>query len=283
MKSPQIITFLTDFGLDGGYVAACEATIAGVCPSARVMHISHQVPAGDVAAGALVLARVASLYPKAVHLAVVDPGVGTARRPVLLSAARGDFLVGPDNGLLLDAAESLGGVAEGWDLDVRLVRGEAALPLDRVSTTFHGRDLFAPASALIASGTGPGALGSPLEIPSLVRLPAVAPQIGDDGSICAVVVEVDRFGNVALGWDPVDVFSGDGSGAEFLVGMAGDDRLEWTATAVRTYADLRSGQLGLIRDSWGQAALALNGASAAELLGAGRGMTVRPPRRPWAD
>ena len=109
MKSLHMITFLSDFGWCGGYVAACEATIARVSPSARVLHVSHEVPVGDVAAGALVLARVAPLCPEAVHLAVVDPGVGTARRPVALAAARGDLLVGPDNGLLIDAAEALGG------------------------------------------------------------------------------------------------------------------------------------------------------------------------------
>ena len=107
MKSQDTVTFLTDFGWGGGYVAACEATIVRVHPSARVLHISHEVPVGDVGTGALVLARVAPLYPVAVHLAVVDPGVGTARRPLALSASRGDWLVGPDNGLLVDA----GGVA----------------------------------------------------------------------------------------------------------------------------------------------------------------------------
>ena len=110
MKSLHNITFLSDFGWCGGYVAACEATMVRVCPQARVLHVSHEVPVGDVAAEPLVLARVAPLCPEAVHLAVVDPGVGTARRPVALATARGDLLVGPDNGLLIDAAEALGGL-----------------------------------------------------------------------------------------------------------------------------------------------------------------------------
>ena len=274
MESPQIVTFLSDFGWGGGYVAACEATIASVCPSVRVMHVSHDVPAGDVAAGALVLARVAGLCPVAIHLAVVDPGVGTARRPVLLSAARGDFLIGPDNGLLLDAAQSLGGVVEAWELDIRQVRAQAGLPLDRVSTTFHGRDLFAPGSALLASGIAPAALGRPLEIASLVHLPSMAADATADCRISAAVIEIDRFGNVALAWDLTDALLTEGLGTGFQVEVANDEQPEWTATTVRTYGDLLPGQLGLIRDSWGKAALALNGASAAEFLGVRRGMIV---------
>lgn len=274
MKSLLMITFLTDFGWCGGYVAACEATIARVNPSARVLHVSHEVPVGDVAAGALVLARVAPLCPEAVHLGVVDPGVGTARRPVALSAARGDLLVGPDNGLLIDAAEALGGLAQAWALDVERVRNRAALPMEGVSTTFHGRDLFAPASALLAAGVDPASLGRPVvDLASLVRLaPSPAQEIG--GRVSAPVIEIDRFGNVGLGLPFAELPAGEGPNAEFLVEVAGDGLPEWSARVVTTYGELFPGELGLIRDSWGQAALALNGASASEFLGVRRGVMV---------
>ncbi len=278
MKALDMITFMTDFGWCGGYVAACEATIARVRPSVRVLHVSHDVPIGDVAAGALVLARVAPLCPEAVHLAVIDPGVGTARRPIALSAARGDFLVGPDNGLLVDAAEALGGLTGAWALDVGEVRTQAGLPPDRVSTTFHGRDLFAPASALLAAGADPDSLGQPVDAASLVRPVVIAVEKTKTG-VAAPIIEVDRFGNVALALPFADLPSGE---SEYLVGVAGDGPPEWSARVARTYGDLLSGELGLIRDSWGQTALALNGASASELLGVGRGLivTLTPSLRP---
>ncbi len=273
MKSLDMITFLTDFGWCGGYVAACEATIARVSPSARVLHVSHEVPIGDVAAGALVLARVAPLCPEAVHLGVIDPGVGTTRRPVALSAARGDILVGPDNGLLIDAAEALGGLNRAWALDVERVRIRAGLPMEGVSTTFHGRDLFAPASALLAAGVDPASLGRSVDLASLVRLaPSPAQAIG--GGVSAPVIEIDRFGNVGLGLSFAELPAGQGANAEFLVEVAGDGLPEWSARMVTTYGELFPGELGLIRDSWGQAALALNGASASEFLGVRRGVTV---------
>jgi S-adenosylmethionine hydrolase len=273
MKALDKITFLSDFGWSGGYAAACEATIARISPNARVFHVSHDVPVGDVAAGALVLARVSPLYPEAVHLAVVDPGVGTSRRPLALSTARGDLLVGPDNGLLIDAGAALGGLVAGWDLDMGKIRSNAGLPPERVSTTFHGRDLFAPASALLAAGVDPLSLGSPLDLVSLVRL-APAPGQTADGRISTPVIEIDRFGNVGLGLPFADLPEGAGTETEFLVEVRGDGTPEWSARVAQTYGDLAAGELGLIRDSWGQAALALNGASAAEFLGVRRGVVV---------
>jgi S-adenosyl-L-methionine hydrolase (adenosine-forming) len=273
MKSLEIITFLTDFGWCGGYVAACEATIARVCPSARLLHVSHEVPVGDVPAGALVLARIAPLCPEAVHLAVIDPGVGTARRPIALEVARGDFLVGPDNGLLIDAAASLGGATGAWALDVERVRAQAGLSPEAISTTFHGRDLFAPASALLAAGAYPASLGRALDLASLVRLAAIPVQATDEGA-SAPVIEIDRFGNVGLGLPFAELPAGQSADARFLVEVAGDDLPEWSARVVSTYGDLFPGELGLIKDSWGQAALALNGASASELLGVRRGVIV---------
>ena len=277
----HIITFLSDFGTGGGYVAACEATMVRLCPETRVFHISHDVPVGDVAAASLVLARVAPLYPPSVHLAVVDPGVGTTRRPLALATDRGDILVGPDNGLLIAAATALGGSTAAWALDIGEVRARTGLPPESVSSTFHGRDLFSPASALFASGADPGSLGRPLDLAGLVDIAPIHAESTDEG-VSAPVIEVDRFGNVGLGVQfALMPHAGDGLGGAFVVAVAGEGAPEWTARLVQTYGDLAAGELGLIRDSWGQAALALNGASAAELLGVRRGVmvTLTPAQR----
>jgi S-adenosylmethionine hydrolase len=292
MQSPGIVTFLTDFGWAGGYVAACEATMLRILPDLRVLHISHEVPNGDVGSAALVLARVAPLGPEAVHLAVVDPGVGTFRRPLALSTARGDILVGPDNGLLLPAADALGGVVAAWALDIDAVRRRAALPVGEVSNTFHGRDVFSPAAALLATGRDPSALGTVLDPVSLARPAVPSPRRskagngveGDDLSgasdddatgEAAVVIEVDRFGNVGLDRSFAELRVPERSAPSFLVEILGEGAPEWIAGVVRTYGDLAPGELGLIRDSWGQAALTLNGASAAELLGLKIGAALR--------
>ncbi len=274
MRTLGLVTFLSDFGWSGGYVAACEATMLRISRDLRVAHISHEVPVGDVAAGALVLARVASLYPEAVHLGVVDPGVGTSRHPLALATARGDFLVGPDNGLLLPAAEELGGVSGAWALDPGTVRSRAGLPADGVSCTFHGRDVFSPAAALLATGLDPAALGKRLERGLLCRLPAIPAAVTRD-RIEAPVVEIDRFGNAGLGVALADLPGGPGIGAVVSVDVVGGDVRTWTAKVVCTYGDLAAGEIGLMRDSWGNAALTVNRASAAELLGLKPGVLVR--------
>jgi S-adenosylmethionine hydrolase len=267
----DLITFLTDFGWSGGYVAACEATLASLRPEARVMHISHEVGVGDILEGATVLARVAPLCPVAVHLAVVDPGVGTDRRPLALLSRRGDLLIGPDNGLLVPALEALGGASEAWVLDQDRVRARAGLSEDHLSFTFHGRDLFAPAAALLSSGIPAGEFSAPVRLASLV--PPSAPVAGiDRTALNAEVIEVDRFGNIGLALR-FDDFRAATSRVD--VEVLGEAVPHWSARLVRTYGELAPGELGLYRDSWGQVALALNGASAAQVLGVRRGMSIR--------
>jgi S-adenosylmethionine hydrolase len=270
MSGPDIITFLSDSGWGGGYVAVCEAMVARIRPQARVFHISHEVPVGDIAAGALTLQRIAPLYPTAVHLAIVDPGVGAGRRPLAVTTRRGDVLVGPDNGLLLAAAEALGGLDTAWLLDPLRVRARAGLPVDQVSSTFHGRDVFAPTAALLAALTDPAPFASPLDATTLVRLPPPLAETREDGAI-AQVIEVDRFGNVGLALRFADLSPQHG---HFIVEIVGEDLPEWKARVVRTYGELRPGELGVFCDSWGQVALALNSASAAQLLSVDRGMKV---------
>lgn len=274
MPASPLITFLTDYGLTGGYVAACEAVIARLAPAVRVLHAAHEVGLGDVGEGARILARVAPLGPVAVHLAVVDPGVGTSRRPLLLGTVRGDHLVGPDNGLLLPAVAALGGLRQAWALDPSRVRDRAGL-VPGVSRTFHGRDVFAPAAALMARGEPAESIADETDPEALVALPAPL-LVVDVTAVRSEVIEVDAFGNVGLSLPFADLpFASGPLAVQIEEAEMGPP---WRARRAATFADLATGELGLMGDSWGQACLVLNGASAAELLGATAGDVVRLAR-----
>ena len=187
----MVITFLTDFGLEDDFVGTCHGVIARIAPDARVIDITHGIRPGRVLQGALMLANTLVYMPVGVHLAVVDPGVGGSRRPLALRDGSGRLYVGPDNGLLLPAADRYGGVAEAHEL------ANPAYALDHVSRTFHGRDLFSPAAAHLALGVPLGELGPPIDPDALVRLDVPQPQVGS-GRLRATVLAVDRFGNAAL-------------------------------------------------------------------------------------
>lgn len=270
MAAFSLLTFLSDFGRHGAYVAACEAVILSVYPEVRVLHTNHEVRPGDTRTGGLILERVAPLGPPAVHLAVVDPGVGTERIPLTLRTSRGDFLVGPDNGLLTGAAAALGGITRAWALTAGEVRREAALPAEQVSATFHGRDLFAPAAALLARGIPAHSLGRETRAEDLVY-PAPPRCAEDSGHLQAEVVEVDRFGNVSVA---AGVEHGPLRGSAVEVRVEGSSRPPRAAHRVHTFADLASGEMGLLEDSWGMAALVLRQASAAEYLGVETGDVI---------
>lgn len=265
------ITFTSDFGLAWGYVAVCEGLMRRLNSRVQIFHLGHEVPAGDVSAGALILERAAPAFPPAVHLAVVDPGVGTARRALVLASQRGDFLVGPDNGLLIPAARALGGIAAAWSLDVTAVRTKASLPLDQVSVTFHARDLFAPAAALLSAGVDPGQFGPPTELGTLVSLPPPM-VVASRESFVAEVIEIDRFGNIGLALRFADLSPKQGL---YRVEVVEETLPEWTARVVHTFSELGSGELGVYCDSWGQVGLALRSASAAQMLSIDRGMKIR--------
>lgn len=272
VKAHSYISFLSDYGWTGGYVAACEATIASIAPTMRVLHISHEIALGDVRDGGAVLARVAPLGPPAIHLAVVDPGVGSERGALALHVARGDYLVGPDNGLLGPAIAALGGVEDAWLLDPRTVRTQAQLTPVEPSHTFHGRDVFAPAAALLATGLPPAVLGRSLSATVLRAAPEPLAEIGTDFARVEVT-EIDRFGNVALALGLEQLRLRDSR--ELQLSVDGEDGQEWRSRVVHTFSDLKPGELGILQDSWDRASLALNGASAAELLGARLGGVVR--------
>src|SRR5215472_10213313 len=188
---PPLITFLTDFGLQDDFVGTCHGVIATIAPDARVIDLTHGVRPGHVLQGALVLANTLPYTPAGVHLAVVDPGVGGGRRALAVRDRQDRLHVGPDNGLLLPSVERFGGVAEAHEL------ANADYSLQPVSRTFHGRDLFSPAAAHLAAGVPLEELGPPVDPDELVHVDVPKPEVGQN-RIRAVVLVVDRFGNLAL-------------------------------------------------------------------------------------
>ena len=254
------VSFTTDYGTSDAFVAICKGVLAGIAPHARVLDVTHEVGAQDVRRGASVLAAAVPYLPPSVHLAVVDPGVGTARRGVVVSAGA-SVLVGPDNGLLLPAADALGGVSGCFELS------EARFHLPVVAATFHGRDVFAPVAAHLANGESPSAFGGEVDPDSLVRLAAPVSRVAD-GVIEAEIVGVDHFGNVQLAAGP-DALSALGKS---VVVECGPER--FAATVGRTFGDVQVGELLVHLDSSGAVEIAVNGGSAAAVLGAGSGVVV---------
>jgi len=253
---PRPITFLSDYGLEDEFVGVVHAVIAHECPTARVIDLSHGVPRQSVLAGALMLARALPYAPPGVHLAVVDPEVGARRRAVALRTALDDrLLVGPDNGLLLPAAERFGWVTEAVEISTSSWR------LEPVSATFHGRDLFAPVAARLAAGEALADAGIPLDPDELVRLELPEPRKGrKKGQLVAHAMVVDGFGNVQLDASPADLAEAR-LGHEVAVGNG------HTARYLRTFADAEAGELLLYEDAAGMLALAVNGGWAARELG----------------
>jgi S-adenosyl-L-methionine hydrolase (adenosine-forming) len=231
--------------------------IKRIAPEAEVIDITHGIPRQHVLQGALVLANTVPYMPVGVHVAIVDPGVGSERKPVGLRAKDGRVFVGPDNGLLLVAAERLGGVEEAVELS------ERSFMLEPVSHTFHGRDIFSPAAAHIASGVALGDFGPRVEPAALERLEVPEPSVGEK-RVRATVLYVDRFGNVQLNLT-----------AEHLsrVGITPGDRVEvevgferYFAAAARTFADARTGDIVLYEDAYRNIALAINRGNAARMF-----------------
>lgn len=274
MGQAPFITFLSDYGLRDEFVGVCHGVIARRCPQARVIDITHGIPRHDVRAGALALASTLGHMPPAVHLAVVDPGVGSggeeARRAVALRVEREDRqLVGPDNGLLLPVAKLLGGVVEAVDI------GRSPERLEPLSATFHGRDIFAPVAAALAAGETLAAVGEPLGVQELGDLELSAATI-HEGTLVVHVQHVDHFGNLIL--DAPHAMLADLGlrlGQPVVVLLAGASH---QARYVSTFADVIAGELLLYQDSRHMAALAVNRGSAAQLLGVGTDdeLQVRP-------
>jgi len=243
----MIITLLTDFGLSDSYVAEVKGVLLSLAPDATLVDVSHQVSPGDVRGGQYLLARAWQRFPPGtVHLAVVDPGVGTSRR-ALAAAAGGHWFVAPDNGLLsfLDRPRFV------------------SIPIpSHAAPTFHGRDVFAPAAAALASGTPLERLGASITDPSISLLPSPH---HDGTAVMGEVVYVDRFGTLISNIPGPDVEPG------VRIRVAGTD----VGALRRTFGDVERGTLVAFVGSGGTVEIAVRDGSAARLLGVGVGAEVR--------
>jgi S-adenosyl-L-methionine hydrolase (adenosine-forming) len=262
----MVITFLSDFGLADDFVGTCHGVIKRIAPDVDVIDITHGIEPQSVLQGALVLASTLPYMPEGVHLAVVDPDVGSPRRALVLRTGDGRMLVGPDNGLLVPAAERLGGVAEAYELTNR------EYALEPVSPTFHGRDIFAPASAHLTNGLDPAELGPALDADSLVRLVLPRPEIGER-RIRATCLYVDRFGNIQL-----NVQADELERLNIVPGRQVEVELpmdRFYALAARTFAEAGTGDIILYEDAYRNIALAISRGNAAETFGVRAGTEVR--------
>lgn len=260
MNAPRYdtVSFLSDYGLRDEFVGIVKGVIADIAPHARVIDLTHEVPPFDVRAGSLALARCISYVPSGVVLAVVDPGVGTARRGIAVSVGGGrGVLIGPDNGLLSMGTALAGGA------DAAVVLNNPKYQLDAPGATFAGRDIFAPAAAHLCNGVALGELGDAID-PNLL-LPGVVPLPRTEGdTVVAEVTWVDRYGNCQLNVGPDEVAS---LGSTISVGLTSPtgERSTRSAPVVRTFADIGGG-IGLVVDSFGMLAICVDrGSAAAEL------------------
>lgn len=259
------ITFLSDYGLTDEFVGVCHGVIHRIHPEARVIDITHGIKPQDVREGAMVLAQAVLYMPPAVHLAVVDPGVGSDRLPISIEAKDGSYLVGPDNGLLILAAARLGGAAF-----CRKIENPAVM-LTPVSNTFQGRDIFAPAAAQLARGFNFSEIGNPVEVDSLVALNLPAPRRHDD-HFHAVVLHVDRFGNLQLNVSPKDLAE-----LGLPLGSLLEVRIEGHRSMVpyqSSYSSVTPGGLVAAEDSYSLISIAVNRGSGAGRFGAAIGASV---------
>jgi S-adenosylmethionine hydrolase len=268
-----IVTLTTDFGLRDAYVAEMKGVMLGIArasgQSLQLVDVTHDVERHDITEGALALEAAAPFFPSGtVHLAVVDPGVGTARRGLALTAD-GQVLVGPDNGLFTPFMES-----DGWRA-FEIAEADFRLPL--VSRTFHGRDLFAPAAAHLALGLDPARLGPPVSDPVRLAWPEVRAVAG---AVAGAVVHADRFGNLITS---IHVRSLEPLDERLLIRVGGRE-----VPLAGTYADLPANRPGALVGSGGRLEIAVREGSAAAVLRARRGTpvvvsrtasTARRPRR----
>ena len=254
-RSYDTVSFLSDYGTQDEFVGVVKSVIRSIAPGAVVIDLTHEVPPHDLRTAGLALVRSAQYLAPGVILAVVDPGVGTERRAVAVEVAGGEgVFVGPDNGLLASAVAMTGGAERAVSLT------NAEYQLAAPGPTFAGRDVFGPAAAHLCNGVDLAELGEAVD--PITLLPGILPlsEVTDTG-IKAEVLWVDRFGNVQLNVDPDDLaFLGDRMRVRF-----GESGVR-TAGLVRTYGDLKQGQLGAIVDSYGLVSLAFDRMSAANEL-----------------
>jgi len=265
------ICFISDYGLSGELVGICKGVMMGIAPHVSIIDVTHDVSEFGVVRGAETLRHATRYMPEdAVYLAVIDPEDKTERRALAVEAQSGAYLVGPDNGLLLPAAEVMGGVARAVHLT------NPRYHVQPVSNTFHGRDIFPPVAAHLAAGTDLGDLGedvipasmAPIDFPEARR---------ESGGLVAEIIDIDRFGNARLSATQGDIDLGYGAPVE--IGVR-DDIMD--ARYVQTFGASETGDLVLVIDSHWRLSLAINkgNASRALLLSLGDEVRIGPRDEP---
>ncbi len=265
------ITFLSDYGLDDAFVGVCHGVIARINPDARVIDVCHEIAPQDVEAGATTLASAVEYLPVGVHLAIVDPGVGTARRGVAVLTAQGSITVGPDNGVAALAWQALGGAVKAHCIE------NTALWLPHPSKTFHGRDVFAPVAAHLAAGVPLSDVGDEVDVDSLCGIELRDPTVDDD-HVHGEVRSVDHFGNLSLNLDRADL-----EAAGMQLGDTVELRLHGRTLQVPftvTFGEVAPGRTAVCEDSYRRITIAVNLGHAAKTLRAGRGDPVVISRVP---
>lgn len=260
-----VICFLSDFGLDDTWVGVCHAVIHAHCPEAHVVDLAHGIEPYNVRKGAIVAASGAYQLPEAIHLAAIDPGVGGPRRDICIVAQRGTRFVGPDNGLLLPAAERCGGIAAVYCIAESMPDEGRPLP------TFHARDVLAPAAAALACGITPAHLGERIDLASLIAAPfGSCSREGD--YVVGEVLDADRFGSLRFNV-PTDSIEELGLRGDKLVVELGHNSL--TVPFRRTFSDVGEGEPVLLVDSSGWLTLAINQGNALDRYGVSPGTHTR--------
>lgn len=261
----EIICFVSDFGLEDTWVGVCHAVMHKACPQARIVDLAHQIPPYDIRKGAAVAASGVHQLPEATHLIVVDPGVGAGRADLCLVTRQGTRLVGPDNGVLIPAADRAGGVAEAFAIDPAVLGPGVALE------TFRARDVLAPAAAALACGREPSALGDPVPLEAIADGPFAACRVEGD-HVVAEVVDVDRFGSVRIGIGGHQIEEL-GLRAQILELSFGHTLIE--VPFASTFADVDVGDPVTLLDSSGWLTLSVRMKSAAERYGIESGVVAR--------
>lgn len=272
------VSLLSDWGVRDPSPAICRGVVLGIAPEALVVDISHEVDKYNVRHGALLLWCALPFLPIGAHICVVDPGVGTARRPVAIETQRGDYMIGPDNGLMLPGAQRLGGITRAHVIE------NAAYRLPVVSSTFHGRDLFSPAGAHLAAGVPLEQIGPPIDPESLVTLdwPAASVRYGE---VELNVIYVDTFGNVKLSGLASDLSDALGTvtrGEELIVEVTSPKHKSHTLRWANTFGEVDAGEALIYEDSYGRLCIAVNQGNAAKKLGLvdGAALTITRPGLP---
>jgi S-adenosylmethionine hydrolase len=263
------VSMLTDWGLRDPYAAICHGVVLSIVPEALIVDITHEIDKFNIRHGALMLWCALPYMPIGAHMAVVDPGVGTRRRPIAIEVARGDLLVGPDNGLLIPGAEKLGGIVRVHVIDNLQYR----LPV--LTSTFHGRDLFAPAAAHLALGVPLEAIGPEIDPSELVAIDWPPVTVRDDELESTVIYE-DSFGNLKLTGvtaDLLDAIEGLSHGEKLEIQFTGWDK-PITVRWAPTFGEVPVGEYLMYEDSYGRLCVGQNQGSAAETLSVAEGAAI---------